>query len=117
MSTDLSWSMDKPFTGSYSSDILLLSAWLHGQQPAESSAQPRPRNHSNLTFLNHLSTLLTTGNKRSPSADNVLAVSGYMDAKLIHCLVFSKNAGPMYNILRGKMLAVDRPWIHRQAVL
>ncbi|KAJ3787511.1 hypothetical protein GGU10DRAFT_373864 [Lentinula aff. detonsa] len=107
MSTNQSWSLDKPFTESYSSDIALLSAWLHGQQPAESSTQPCPRNYSSLTFLNRLSTLLTTGNERSPSADNVHAVSGYMDTNLIHCLIFSENAGPKYNLQRAISRHVD----------
>ncbi|KAJ3738480.1 hypothetical protein DFH05DRAFT_1517335 [Lentinula detonsa] len=96
MSTDQFWSLDKPLTESYSSDIVLLSAWLRGQQPAESSAQPRPRDYPSLTFLNRLSTLLTTGN----SNDNVHAVSGYMDTKSIHCLIFSENAGPKHNLQR-----------------
>ncbi|KAJ3732072.1 hypothetical protein DFJ43DRAFT_1154791 [Lentinula guzmanii] len=108
MSTNQSWSLDKPFTESYSSDITLLSAWLRGQQPAESSTQPCPRNYSTLTFLNRLSTLLTTGNEHSPSADNVHAISGYMDANSIHFLIFSENAGPKYNAQRAISGHIDR---------
>ncbi|KAJ3745403.1 hypothetical protein DFH05DRAFT_1487823 [Lentinula detonsa] len=108
MSTNQSWSLDKPFTESYSSDIALLSAWLRGQQPAESSTQPCPRNYSTLTFLNRLSTLLNTGNEHSPSADNDHAVSGYMDANSIHFLIFSENTGPKYNAQRVISGHIDR---------
>ncbi|KAJ3779960.1 hypothetical protein GGU10DRAFT_420370 [Lentinula aff. detonsa] len=107
MSTNQFWSLDKPLTESYSSDIVLLSTWLRGQQSAESSAQPRPRNYPSLTFLNRLSTLLTTGNERSPSADNVHAVSGYMDTDSIHCLIFSENAGPKHNLQRAISRYID----------
>jgi hypothetical protein len=83
-----------PLTDTYASDIVLLSGWLNGTQKRSHPAQPRPRAIPGLTFLTHISTILTIGNKGNPHADNVVAVSGHVDVDAIYCLIFTENCGP-----------------------
>ncbi|KAJ3978761.1 hypothetical protein F5890DRAFT_1548057 [Lentinula detonsa] len=96
--------LHKPLTSSYSSDIVLLSALLRGKQPEE--ALPHPQNHSGLTFLSRLSTILTIGNTKYPTAENVLAVSASIDHDSVRCLVFAENNAPLHN--HDQLIAKDR---------
>ena len=72
----------------------IAAGWLNGTQKRLESAQPRPREIPNLTFLTHISTILTIGNKAHPTADNVVAVYGHIEVDAVHCLIFTENCGP-----------------------
>ncbi|KAE9391313.1 hypothetical protein BT96DRAFT_945440 [Gymnopus androsaceus JB14] len=78
-----------PLTNSLRSDIILLSSYLCGQQAV--SSVPRPDNRD-AELYNHISTLLTTGNSRSPKASNVNAVVGKTNINSVEFLVFAENA-------------------------
>ncbi|KIK65922.1 hypothetical protein GYMLUDRAFT_952417 [Collybiopsis luxurians FD-317 M1] len=82
---------DPPFTGTFHSDILLLSSLLHGQQDAHCKARPRDTKNAALSLVTHIATLLTTSNPRDPSISYDHAVTGHVEQLLIQCFVFIKN--------------------------
>ncbi|KAJ3779795.1 hypothetical protein GGU10DRAFT_381761 [Lentinula aff. detonsa] len=95
MNTNQQLDLHKALTSSYSSDIVLLSALLRGKQPEE--ALPHTKNHSGLTFLSHLSMILTIGNTEYPTAESILAVSVFIDSDSVCCLIFVENNAPLHN--------------------
>ena len=84
---------DSPITGSFTSDIVILSAWLNGQESIFCKPVHRDRNDIGLSTVTHLSTILTIGNRNAPRAQNVHAVIGFLKEKEVQCLVFSENIG------------------------
>ena len=81
----------KCITDSYRSDIVLLSGLLNGYQESKSWSHPK---NKTLTFLSHISTVLTIGNTAARYAENVHTVTGSVDDSAINCLVFAENVGP-----------------------
>ncbi|KAJ3978753.1 hypothetical protein F5890DRAFT_1559733 [Lentinula detonsa] len=53
--------------------------------------------YSGLTFLSCLSMILTIGNTKYLTAENILAVSAFIDIDLVCCLIFVENNAPLHD--------------------